>query len=266
MFSLHAAWPCKPCVALADFFHVRSSWKQAIVGRSAQEGCPSAQKHAGYIAKTAVSPFQSRVGCMTVELHISPSWVMNYQKMQVQENRNSSPMCRLGSNFFFAATCWNQHKLHVAKSFQKFGQVLLQAKSHGSKRCSMQLLLHLFGPIHKRKDQCIKLSDYLLHQTRKDFGRSTMWCYLFEPNGWLAYPLLLLQNVFLMVAAIFNDACNCACLTKLPATCSKCACYAMLAFVGIALVAFPRASHYQARCSVTKDWGAMFKGALHVSL
>lgn len=40
---------------------------------------------------------------------------------------------------------------------------------------------------------------------------------------------------------------------------------AMLTFDRIALVAFPRASH-PARCSVTKDWGAMFKGALHVSL
>lgn len=115
MFSLHAAWPFKPCVALANCFHVRSSWKQAIVGRSAQEGCPSAQKHAGYIAKTAISPFQSRVGCMTVELHIYIYINLRHEwwttkKMQVQENRNFSPMCRLGSKFFFAETCWNQHK------------------------------------------------------------------------------------------------------------------------------------------------------------
>ena len=108
MFSLHAAWPCKPCVALADFFHVRSSWKQAIVGRSAQEGCPKcARNMREYIAKTAVSPFQSRVGCMTVELHISPSWVMNYQKMQVQENRNSSPIVPLGQQFLL---CCNMLK------------------------------------------------------------------------------------------------------------------------------------------------------------
>ena len=37
-------------------------------------------------------------------------------------------------------------------------RVLSPAKSHGSKRCSMQLFLHLFGPVHEQKDQRIKLS------------------------------------------------------------------------------------------------------------
>ena len=56
-----------------------------------------------------------------------------------------------------------------AETDTSLDRVLSPAKSHGSKRCSMQLFLHLFGPVHEQKDQRIKLSGLAATKPGKTF-------------------------------------------------------------------------------------------------
>lgn len=212
------------------------------------------RKHAGYIAKTAVCPFQSWVGlCDSGATHISCMHGEQQKENYKFRKPGTPPQCasiplgkgRLGSGSNFAEIFRKKHKLHVAKSFQKFGQVLLQAKSLGSKRCSMHLLLHLFGPIHKRKDQCIKLSGYLLHQTRKDFSTAQYdGISLSQTSGWHTRCSCCKAFLFWWLPFSTTHATELASPSGQPPIRSA---LAMLAFHGIELVAFPRPSHL-ARC------------------